>query len=205
MSDDCLREFNIKYSIKGLNCFKPFTILNKICFYYMADITSQIISETEINDLKLKLSEKTEAYNELESKYKYLAADLDNIKKNNAKQLEFIRKYQYLDLAKDILDTLDNLERAIKTDPDNNGLLSMYRNLMNTLEKYEITPIYNDGERPMLFNDETDSVITNIATNDKVLNNTVNEVYKRGYLYKDKILRYEEVILFTYVGSNSND
>ena len=75
---------------------------------------------------------------------------------------------------------------------------------MKILEKYGVELIYK-GERPVFFNSEYDEAITSVITNDPKLDNSINNVYKKGYKFKDKILRYEKVIVNKYELSNDTN
>ena len=68
---------------------------------------------------------------------------------------------------------------------------------MKVLNKYDVRLIYED-ERPVFFNPEYDEAITSIPTNDSKLDNSIHEVYQKGFFYKDKVLRYEKVIVNKY-------
>ena len=135
------------------------------------------------------------------SKYLYLQADLENIKKRYNKQIADIRKYEGESLIKDLLEILDQLEYSINDDID---VLNTYNSLLKILEKYGVELIYK-GERPVFFNSEYDEAITSVITNDPKLDNSINNVYKKGYKFKDKILRYEKVIVNKYELSNDTN
>ena len=134
-----------------------------------------------------------EVINEWKNKYLYLQADLENIKRRYNKQIEDIIKYEGENIFKDILPILDNLEYSQNDDID---ILNNYNALLKLLDKYGVKPIYK--ERPIYFNSEYDEAVTSIETNDPNLDNTINKVYQTGYFYKDKILRFEKVIVNKY-------
>ncbi|MBR6908158.1 nucleotide exchange factor GrpE, partial [bacterium] len=53
-------------------------------------------------------------------------------------------------------------------------------------------------ERPVYFNDKYDEAILSKDCDDKNLDNSIDTVYQKGYIFKDKILRYEKVIVNKY-------
>ena len=70
--------------------------------------------------------------------------------------------------------------------------------MLNVLENHGITPLYREYDRPAMFNDETDDAVSQVLIKDKTLDNSINNVIKKGYKFKDKILRFEKVIVNKY-------
>ena len=138
-----------------------------------------------------------EQINEWKNKYLYLQADLENVKRRYNKQIDDLHKYEGENIFKDILPILDNLEYSQNDDID---ILNSYNALIKVFWKYGVKPIYQD--RPIYFNEEYDEAISSVDTNDPNLDNTINKVYQRGYFYKDKVLRYEKVIVNKYKDNN---
>ena len=132
--------------------------------------------------------------NEWKNKYLYLQADIENIKKRYNKQIENLTKYTGENIFNDILEVLDILEFSMNDDID---VLHAYNKLIKVLDKYEVKPIYGE-ERPIYFNNEYDEAVSSVQCDDKTLDNSINKVYKRGYKFKDKILRFEKVIVNKY-------
>lgn len=137
------------------------------------------------------------------NKYMYLLADLENTKKRYNKLLNDSNKYKEENFFNDfliILDDFDNIRKFINDDtedPDKKAILLIHTKLYELLKKYELTKIY-DEDHPIYFNSEYDEAIFKIDVDDKELDNTISEVVKFGYKYKDKILRYEQVIVNKY-------
>ena len=75
--------------------------------------------------------------------------------------------------------------------------LNNYNILINLLNVFGVHQIYED-ERPIFFNSDYDEAVTSVETNDPNLDNSINKVYQKGYFYKDKVLRYEKVIINKY-------
>ncbi len=150
----------------------------------------------EILKLKeeLELKNKDEQIEEWKNKYIYLQADLENIKKRYNKQLEDKSKYEGENIFKDLLEIFDNLDYSKMDDID---ILNTYNSLLKLLSKYEVKLIY-DNERPAFFNSEYDEAITSVKTDDPILNNSIYKIYKKGFFFKDKILRFEKVIVNKY-------
>ena len=151
--------------------------------------------ETQQDSINIdSLEDKDKEIEEWKNKYLYLQADIENIKKRYNRQIEDITKYAGENIFKDILEVLDILEFSMNDDID---VLHAYNELIKLLDKYEVKPIY-DEERPVYFNNEYDEAVSSVQCDDKALDNSINKVYKRGYKFKDKILRFEKVIVNKY-------
>ena len=131
------------------------------------------------------------------TKYLYLAAYLENTRKRHSKQIETLTKYANENICNDLLTVVDALELELKHNY-NERFESLHNSVMGVLKKYGVTPIYEDGKRPMVFHGDTDNAVTTIPTNDCITDNTIADVIKRGYMYKDKVLRYEDVIIYKF-------
>ena len=150
----------------------------------------------EILKLKeeLELKNKDEQIEEWKNKYFYLQADLENIRKRDIKQVEYLKKYEGENIFKDLLEIFDNLDYSVNDDID---ILNTYKALLKILNKYEVELIYDD-ERPIFFNSEYDEAIASVKTDDPKLDNSIHKIYKKGFFFKDKILRFEKVIVNKY-------
>jgi len=136
-----------------------------------------------------------EVINEWKNKYLYLQADLENIKKRYNKQINDLRKYEGENIFKEIITFIDFIQLQINNSQDQR-LEEMKSKMLSLLNKFEVKPIYD--ERPIYFNSEYDEAISSIDTDDPNLDNTINQVYQQGFFYKDKVLRYEKVMINKY-------
>ena len=150
----------------------------------------------EILKLKeeLELKNKDEQIEEWKNKYFYLQADLENIRKRDIKQVEYLKKYEGENIFKDLLEIFDNLDYSVNDDID---ILNTHKALLKIFNKYEVELIYDD-ERPVFFNSEYDEAIASVKTDDPKLDNSIHKIYKKGFFFKDKILRFEKVIVNKY-------
>ena len=157
-------------------------------------IVTQLDLENENNILKSKLEE-------TENKYKYLLADLDNVRKRHLKTIQEKEKYEGEKILLDIIDVLDHIDFAKDTKISDTFIStfisSLQKGLINILNKYEVKPIY-DKERPVFFDDLYDDAVNQVPVKDKSLDNSIYSVLKKGYFFKDKILRHEQVIINKY-------
>ena len=101
-------------------------------------------------------------------------------------------KYANEDIVNDILPMLDNFERALKMESASDelskfldGMKMIYQGLVNTLEKYEVKEIASLG-KPF-----DESIHQAVATEEVegTDSNIVVEVFQKGYMLKDKVIR----------------
>jgi molecular chaperone GrpE len=135
-----------------------------------------------------------------QQKYLRLAADFDNFRKRTLKDREEAHKYGHQNLVKDLLPSVDNLERAIaharkSEEGEVEGLLEgvelVSRELAAMLEKHGVTPIDPDGET---FDPALHEAMAQ-APDGSVPPNTVIEVYQRGYQLRTRLLRPARVVV----------
>ena len=132
-----------------------------------------------------------------ENEYKYLLAEFDNYKKRQVKKLGDKEKYKLNDIGIELLDVVDDIEFGLDIANDK-GLQMIHKRLTEVLNKNRINKIYADGKRPAVFTEFSDNATQVIPTQDKTLDNVIVDVFKPGYMYKDKVLRYEDVIVYKY-------
>ena len=133
---------------------------------------------------------------EVKDKYIRLLAEFDNYRKRVARERGDLLKYQGENLIFDLLEVVDNLERALKhaeADPEKlrEGLELIYRSFVDILNKWEIRSESSVGRQ---FDPLTEQAISIIPIPD-VEPNTVLEELKKAYFYKDKLLREGQVIV----------
>lgn len=152
------------------------------------NLNNSIINESEIIELNHQIEE-------AENRYKYLLADLQNTKKRYIKMINDNNKYREEEFFTQLLDILDDMAMLIDND-DSEAYKIIYYKFINLLEKFELTQINKD--RSVYFNELTDEAVFVNNVDDPSLDNTISQIVKYGYKYKDKIIRYEKVIVNKY-------
>ncbi len=128
---------------------------------------------------------------ELNDKYLRLYADFENYKKRLNKDKEELVKYGNERLLAELLPVLDNLEMALDHSKSNlseglvKGVEITLRELLRTLEKFGLTPI-EAVYKP--FDPSVHDAMT-IVEREDIEENTVVEEFRKGYLYRDKVIR----------------
>lgn len=122
-----------------------------------------------------------------------LAADFDNFRKRNARQMEENRKAVLEQVLLDFVEVTDNFDRALKsarTAEDMGSIVSgieqLSKQFFSIMEKYGLERI--NCEKAGEFDPHRHEAIQHIETSE-VPDNTIVEVYKQGYALNDKVVR----------------
>ena len=150
--------------------------------------------ETEIEELQKKLAEADEALAEANDKYARLYAEYDNYRKRTAKEREGIYTDAYVDAVSEILPILDNFERALQfkdADADNvtRGLEMIEKGFSEALTKMGVCEIEALGKP---FDPEKHNAVMHVE-DEAFGENEVVEVFMKGYIKGDKVLRHSMV------------
>lgn len=165
-------------------------------------IDNSVIIDKKDNLIK-ELEEANNKVKDWETKYMYLLADLDNTKKRYNKIINDLSKYDGQNILNDLLDIVDYIEMSQQY-TDNTNYDFIYKSLQNIFQKNNVEKAYKE-ERAIFFDEKYDDAVYTIETDDKQLDNTINKVLKSGYIFKDKILRYEQVAINKYNESKENE
>jgi molecular chaperone GrpE len=129
-----------------------------------------------------------------------LQADFENFRKRTLKEKEEAWRYGHQNLVKDLLATVDNLERAIEhargsEGGDLEGLLQgvelVLRELLGILGQHGLAEIDAEGEP---FDPAFHEAMAQ-QPDDSVPPNTVVQVYEKGYRLRDRMLRPARVVV----------
>ncbi len=152
------------------------------------------IKQENIELTKQEVEEMNKKVTEAEEKALRAQAELINYRKRKDEETEKRLKYANEDLILEILPVLDNFERAIKMDDDNledevsqflQGIKMVYAGLTKALEKYGVKEIEALGKE---FNANYHQAVMTESIDDKE-KDIILEVYQKGYMLKDKLLR----------------
>ena len=126
-------------------------------------------------------------------KYLRLAAEYDNYRKRTAKEKESIYSDAKLDTVKPFLDVADNLDRAVSQfeegDPHRQGVEMICKQFQEVLTKLNVAEIPAFGEK---FNPEVHNAVMH-TEDENAEENTIVEVFQKGYTLGDKVLRFAMV------------
>ena len=147
----------------------------------------------EINYEEL-LSKKDEEINAQNDRYQRLLAEYDNFKKRTVKEKEAIYTDSVKDTVAELLPVIDNLLRALdafkdKESDECKGVAMVLKQTEDIFTKLGVSEIKAVGEE---FNPEFHNAVMHVD-DDTVDDNTVVEEFQKGYIYKDKVIRYSMV------------
>ena len=132
---------------------------------------------------------------DLNDKHLRLAAEFDNYKRRTLKERQDLLNYATENLIKELLDTVDNLERALgyvrgeeegsDREKLSEGVELTYRSLLQALEKSGVKPVEAEGQP---FDPKLHEALRQVPSEEHEAG-TILEVYQKGYLMKDRLLR----------------
>lgn len=131
---------------------------------------------------------------QLTEKVKFTQAELINYRKRKDEEVQTLLKYANVDIVSEILNVVDNFERAITHANDsenaelkkyNDGINMIYTNLKSILNKFGVEEINRVGE---VFNPNEEQALLTDSVEDKE-DEVVLEVLQKGYKLKDRVIR----------------
>ncbi len=152
-------------------------------------------SDSQIEELKAKLEEKTRQCEEYINAVQRNAAEFDNYKKRTVKEKESLRLDAAIDTVKAFLPVVDNLERALKAaeemegNPLKDGVELVMRQLKECLDNMGVEAIAAVNNT---FDPELHNAVMHID-DDKYGDNVIVEEFQKGYVMKGKVVRHSMV------------
>ncbi|WP_413583004.1 nucleotide exchange factor GrpE [Bdellovibrio sp. HCB288] len=142
-----------------------------------------------------KLQEQAEKY---KNDFMYLRAEFENYKRNAIKERSELMKYGGERFIRDLLDVVDNFDRALQVNVTaenlntfKQGIEMTATELRNLLAKHSVTEIASDG---IPFDPNIHEALSSEAT-DKVAPGHVARVFKKPYKLHDKVIRTGQVVV----------
>ena len=151
-------------------------------------------TESEIDQLKAKIAE-------LEDQRLRAMAEFDNYKKRSARQYEDMVRYANEKVLCDLLEVVDNFERALKQDAERDGerteegkafrdgIEMIYNQMVTLLSKYDVTPMESHGKQ---FDPNLHEALMQMASDEHPEGVVCLEV-ARGWKVGDRVLRHAKV------------
>ena len=148
----------------------------------------------EIEQLKKDLEKSEGEVQEYISLSQRLQADFENFKKIQDKRNKDLLKFANENIIKEFLDCYEDFGRALNTENDEdlrNGIELIYNKFSDVLKKEGVEEIPAKGEKFDLNKHEA----LMVQDSPDVENGYVIEELMKGYMYKDKVLKYSKVIV----------
>ncbi|KGX88928.1 nucleotide exchange factor GrpE [Pontibacillus litoralis] len=144
--------------------------------------------ETATSEVEQLQQEKDEMYERLLR----LQADYDNFRRRTKVERANDLKYKAQDLAEELIPALDNFERALQMDVQDEaaqkfveGMNMVYRQITDALEKQGVEVIAAKGE---LFDPQYHQAVMQVE-DENYESNVVVEELQKGYKLKDRVIR----------------
>jgi molecular chaperone GrpE len=122
-----------------------------------------------------------------------LAAEFDNYRKRMQRELEEARVRAQAQLAEKLLDAVDDLQRIADFDPETTSARALHegaemveRKLLRALEAAGLEHVESEGQP---FDPTVHEAITTVATDARDEDDTVADVFQKGYRFKGILLR----------------
>ena len=134
----------------------------------------------------------------------YLRADFDNYKKGAIKERSELIRYGAERIVSDLLDLLDNFERALAMELTEDNIqsfkegMSLTRNEFHkVLHKFGVQPVESEGVK---FDPMVHEALSSEET-DRVPPGHISQVFKKAYKLHDKLIRPAQVVVAKEISS----
>ena len=145
---------------------------------------------TDIQKLRQKLKECRLQKQDYLAGWQRTQADFINYRRRQEEQLAEWSKMLGEGLISDILPVLDSLAAAQKSQPENEGLVTLRNQLQAILKRHGLEEIKSVGEK---FNPEWHEVVEYEEGDNSHKNEIVTEEIQKGYMLNGKVIRVAKV------------
>ncbi|MGT2757063.1 nucleotide exchange factor GrpE [Streptococcus ovuberis] len=146
---------------------------------------------TEKTDLELA----QEKADDFENKYLRAHAEMQNIQRRASEERQTLQRYRSQDLAKKILPSLDNLERALAveglTDDVKKGIEMVQDSLLQALKEEGVEEVETTTFDPNLH-----MAVQTLPADDDNPADTIAQVFQKGYKLHERLLRPAMVVVY---------
>ena len=156
------------------------------------EATNATTGPEDLDTLRHDLEVKAEEARNTQDKYLRLAAEFDNYKRRSQRDQSDAIKFANEKLIKDLLPTLDNLERAIQSAEEQHttgalleGIALTHKQFLETLTKLGLHQISSLGEQ---FDPSKHQAVAQVESETAPPNSVIEE-YQKGYFLHERIIR----------------
>lgn len=147
---------------------------------------------TELDTTKAELSE-------MEDKFLRARAEIANMSNRFKNERELLVRYRSQDLGKKLLPSIDNLERAMAIEVDDEQGASLKKGISMVLESVQ-SALKEEGieEIPAIgeaFDPNLHQAVQTIPASDETPADTIVEVLQKGYKLHERVLRASMVVV----------
>ena len=175
------------------------------------DETSDLSNSEEENNSEI-ISDLEQKVSDLKNQLMRTLADGENLRKRTLKDVEHSKKYSHISFVKDLVSSVDNLQRALEALPEDTsslpepiknliiGLEIVEKEIISTLEKHNVRQIDPLGEK---FDYNFHQAMFEVPSNDNEPG-TVVQVSQKGYILHDRLVRPAMVGISKKIDENNN-
>ena len=155
-------------------------------------LNEPLINESETDKLKEELEE-------MKDKFLRKVAEFDNYKRRNAKEIRDLIQTAGKDVIVDLLDVLDDCDRAQKQMENSNdvnqikdGVMLVFNKFRNLLQAKGLKVMETIHQE---FNPDLHDAITEVPAPSEDLKGKIVDEISKGYYLNDKIIRHAKVVV----------
>lgn len=163
------------------------------------DPETEEVEVSEVEEEANELANLQAEFDEMEDKFLRARAEIANMANRGKNEREQLQKYRSQDLAKKLLPSIDNLERALATEVSDEqgaslkkGVEMVLESLKHALKEEGIEKIPANGEP---FDPTLHQAVQTVPATDELPADTIVEVLQEGYKLHDRVLRPTMVIV----------
>ena len=151
----------------------------------------------EVISIEQTVKDQKKQINELKDQLLRSLAESENLRKRTIKEIADAKKYSHISFIRDLVSSVDNLQRALEAVPVDKSQLSepiknlvigleiVEKEILNTFEKHSLKQINPLGEK---FDYNLHQAMFEVPTNEKEPGYVV-EVTQKGYILHDRLVR----------------
>ena len=163
------------------------------------ETVDETIEQTETDAKKDELAELKAANAALEDRALRLQAEISNMQRTNARDRQNASKYRSQSLATNLLEVVDNFERALTTEVTSDDALTLKKGiemvhgqLLSALEREKVTMIDPLNEP---FDPNFHQAVSTMPAEEGQATDVVVNVLQKGYQLDDRVIRPAMVIV----------
>ena len=159
-------------------------------------VEQEVVEEAVLNETEQKLEQLANENKELQDKLLRQMAEFDNFRKRTVREKAELYDDATAKCILQLLAVIDNFERALATPCEGNedfkkGVQMIFDQLMQTLAGMGVSEIEALGKP---FDPELHNAVSRIE-DENFDENTVCQVYQKGFKLKDKVVRHAMVVV----------
>jgi molecular chaperone GrpE len=159
-------------------------------------VDGEVLEASSGDELQEELVRLRGEVDEAQERYIRLLAEFENFRRRTQRERSDLVKYQGEQIVVDLLEVIDNVERAMTfaqgdSDQFRGGVELIFRNFQGVLEKWGVRLESGVGKE---FDPKIQSALSTMPTADSAPGTVVGELKKAAF-FKDKLIRVGEVVV----------